>query len=142
MFCLIFTENDLDDDDDENTCECPCQCNLDQDLCPTSKLVKQVSHPVCPPEVQLDVTPPSREVLMTSLPLPPCFERDCGRRTSKESCFGVIGCSWCEREATTNGGTLVEVDFLIYNAHFLLLRLRFTLSNRIYRRFLCRFRLV
>jgi hypothetical protein len=50
---------------------------------------------------------------MTSLPLPPCFERDCGRRTSKESCLGVIGCSWCEKEASSGNAKPKQVKLFL-----------------------------
>ena len=33
--------------------------------------------------------------------LPKCFDTDCKEKLSKKTCFGVIGCSWCEFEYDT-----------------------------------------
>lgn len=98
--------------EEETTCECPCQCSINNneqpDFCPKPD---NLDEPVCAPEVQRPdiISYLSRDVLMTSLPLPPCFERDCGRRATKESCLGVIGCSWCEKEASLVGGKTQQV---------------------------------
>ena len=116
------TENELND---ESTCECPCQCIQGQEqanLCPVRSKPENPIDSVCPPEVQrVDAgNPLPRDVMLTSLPLPPCFERDCGRWLSKESCFGVIGCSWCEKEVTPGGGKPQQV-----RSYFLIIMLNF-----------------
>lgn len=104
-WCMLCPE----EEDTEGSCECPCQCL--QDFASPCRKENSFLEPVCPDEVQRleSVSPLPRDVLLSSLPLPPCFERDCSRRSTKESCFGVIGCSWCEKEAVPNGGKTIQL---------------------------------
>ena len=74
----------------QHQCESPCQCPLSQ--CSHAKNDDEV----CSPEPQ--VPPNPDRGMMEDLSLPPCFDTNCKRHSSRSKCFGVIGCAWCEFE--------------------------------------------
>ena len=46
---------------------------------------------------------------LTLADLPQCFPRECSRRKSRDACFAVLDCEWCELES--DGSTTIEKPF-------------------------------
>jgi hypothetical protein len=96
--CILCNENAEDEKSSSSSCECPCECAQDQ--CDNTQ-TQYNDFPLCPPRPQTSsqlLTADHPSQMLADLALPACFDTDCGRRTSKNTCFGVIGCSWCEVE--------------------------------------------
>lgn len=101
-FCPCSVSSDTciicDMDETEVSCECPCRCRPEGCLPPQNSSLLRLD--VCPEEPQrLNVPDPTEDwqaQMLSKLSLPPCFDTDCSRRRTKDTCFGVIGCAWCE----------------------------------------------
>uniref|UniRef100_T1INE1 VWFA domain-containing protein n=1 Tax=Strigamia maritima TaxID=126957 RepID=T1INE1_STRMM len=79
---------------EQSECECPCECSLRMDLCDGQPTDQNPSCPNLPEETQLfDVDPTTLESLTQ------CFEPNCANRQTQSSCFGVVGCEWCQLDA-------------------------------------------
>ena len=88
--CILCNE---DHHPNQHQCESPCQCPLSQ--CSQAKIDTDVCSM---PEPQVPPKPERGGMMLEDLSLPPCFDTNCKRHSSRNKCFGVIGCAWCEFE--------------------------------------------
>ena len=119
---------------EQNECECPCECPLENDICLTSAGVAEDdvgddrhhhrrrrandANSPCPrfPSAPALATPVGEmywrmreKKTASAAELPQCSRRDCSRRQTKDDCFAVIDCEWCELEG--DGATRVKKPF-------------------------------
>jgi len=79
---------------EQGQCECPCECDSKDDYCGSGEEVDNV--PVCAaPPTQYQ---PQRYSTARHDLYPPCIHTDCSARSTEQDCFGVLGCSWCNRD--------------------------------------------
>ncbi|XP_064624547.1 VWFA and cache domain-containing protein 1-like isoform X2 [Lineus longissimus] len=82
---------------EQSECECPCECPLEMNFCTGSLLNEENRNPSCPmypEEAALQVVPSK-----VSEGLPQCYKPHCEDRRTKDECFGVIDCEWCQRDS-------------------------------------------
>ncbi|XP_077980933.1 VWFA and cache domain-containing protein 1-like [Glandiceps talaboti] len=82
---------------EQTECECPCECSLELDQCNGHLKNHEERNPSCSISVEpmkLPVTDP--EVVAD---LEQCFDPKCHQRQTKQECFGVLDCEWCELDS-------------------------------------------
>ena len=88
---------------EQNECECPCECPMDINYCRGTPVDDDYDSPSCsnyPEQPVLASVAPS-----VSNDLVQCFNPRCDERKTKEECFGVVDCEWCQID--TDGVTLL-----------------------------------
>jgi len=78
-------------------CECPCECPLTSDPCTGDVDLTELSHDNC--------DTPADSGHLFKLPhtisdmLGQCVQPVCSRHSTRLSCLGLVGCSWCHTNA-------------------------------------------
>ena len=120
---------------EQNECECPCECPLENDFCQTTgggtgedgdgenrhprhRRDNDANSP-CPrfPSAPSLAVPVGEMMYWrmrdkktpAAAALPQCVPRDCSRRQTKDACFAVLDCEWCELES--DGFTRINNPF-------------------------------
>lgn len=88
---------------EQTDCECPCECPLD--TCAALDIESGESD--CNPYSEDLVLP----IVEKSETFPSCFQVDCSTRKSENDCLGVLGCEWCQLDAS---GSQLENKFCNY----------------------------
>ena len=82
---------------EQTECECPCECSF---LCEAMDYESR--------EGDSDCNPYSEELVLPTIEradsVPSCFQVDCSTRKTENDCLGVLGCEWCQLDAS--GGEL------------------------------------
>ncbi|KAL9960894.1 hypothetical protein ACROYT_G034402 [Oculina patagonica] len=76
------------------TCQCPCSSGLDFHYCRNEFPVSRI--PNCPVSGTVKSTKQVNDP--STAGLEKCFDPSCHTKPDWESCYGVVGCSWCVKD--------------------------------------------
>lgn len=95
---------------EQKECECPCECPLNLEMCihPNRSLTE---NPLCSttPEQNYLVQNTNEYITVAEPDLKPCLPIICETQNTYESCLGVLGCEWCNRDV--DGETFLRNPF-------------------------------